>query len=91
MPWYALSICNQESIASWVLGVICDVIVFCIWRVTHLTLIQLSTGFGNEDQKEEVEGEESMAGMNEQYFDYIEQSLDTLISTSVNPLLMWVQ
>ena len=49
---------------------------------------QLSTGFGNEDQKEEVEEEKSMAGMNEQYFDYIEQSLDTLISTSVNPLLM---
>jgi len=49
--------------------------------------VPLSTGFGNEDQKEEVV-EESMAGMNEQYFDYIEQSLDTLISTSVNPLLM---
>jgi len=50
--------------------------------------VPLSTGFGNEDQKEEVEEEESMAGINEQYFDYIEQSLDTLISTSVNPLLM---
>ena len=50
--------------------------------------VPLSTGFGNEDQKEEVEEEESLAGMNEQYFDYIEQSLDTLISTSVNPLLM---
>ena len=52
--------------------------------------VPLSTGFGNEDQKEEVEEEESMVGINEQYFDYIEQSLDTLISTSVNPLLMWV-
>ena len=50
--------------------------------------VPLSTGFGNEDQKEEVEEEESMVGINEQYFDYIEQSLDTLISTSVNPLLM---
>ena len=56
----------------------------------HSTFILLYylTGFGNEDQKEEIEEEESMAGMNEQYFDYIEQSLDTLISTSVNPLLM---
>ena len=63
--------------------------LFCICLVTYSTLTQLSTGFGNEDQKEEAgEGEESMAGMNEQYFDYIEQSLDTLISTSVNPLLM---
>lgn len=60
-------------------------------HVMHHFLTQpvpLSTGFGNEDQKEEVEEEESMAGINEQYFDYIEQSLDTLISTSVNPLLM---
>ena len=59
--------------------------------VTYSTFILLHylTGFGNEDQKEEIEeGEDSMAGMNEQYFDYIEQSLDTLISTSVNPLLM---
>ena len=56
--------------------------------LTYITLIQLLTGFGNEEQKEEVEEEESMAGMNEHYFDYIEQSLDTLISTSVNPLLM---
>ena len=62
--------------------------LFCICLVTYSTLTQLSTGFGNEDQKEEIEEEESMAGMNEQYFDYIEQSLDTLISTSVNPLLM---
>jgi len=56
--------------------------------VTYIILIQLLTGFGNEDEKEEVEVEESMTGMNEQYFDYIEQSLDTLISTSVNPLLL---
>ena len=64
--------------------------MFCICLVTHSTFILLHylTGFGNEDQKEEIEEEESMAGMNEQYFDYIEQSLDTLISTSVNPLLM---
>ena len=63
--------------------------LWCV-SLTYITLIQLLTGFGNEEQKEEVEEEESMAGMNEQYFDYIEQSLDTLISTSVNPLLMWV-
>ena len=43
--------------------------------------------FGNEDGLAQPEAEEDDA-VSEQYLDYIERSLDSIVSTGLNPLLM---
>ena len=45
--------------------------------------------FGNEETHEEAEDadEGNSAEMSQQYYDYIERSLDTLVKTGLNPLL----
>ena len=52
----------------------------------HGTNNNLVTGFGNEGKSLEVE--ENSDGASEQYFNYISDSLDTLINTGLNPLLV---